>query len=341
MTELIALKDPEEIESLFENFKNVMTSEVKGKQIKKITIRYPKGSEVKDVFWQPALNIWCYFDPHWAWKDNYYGCIFGIGEPKTEGSNNITLQINYNNRNLQKRIAGRFLKDKNNKFWIGHSGKLGGGSKGRREIDFFDFCNCGNPQSIEWIDGTPDDVIVIGAIDDEFFPAKIAEYIKQVASFKENRQDKIKVTKIPNVVNDKGYTPEPSGQITYSQEQRTIIAYREHGDVVNRLKKDLEKIGYQGLKNDRTMDLFIPSDGNEGGILFEVKTDLTTTSIYTAIGQLMFYGARQNKPPRRIMVLPATPTKDTKKILSSLNIEILIYDKGEEPFFKFGKMFEK
>lgn len=47
-------------------------------------------------------------------------------------------------------------------------------------------------------------------------------------------------------------------------------------------------------KSDETMDL-----------LFEVKTGSGTQSWYTAIGQLVVYGAAQSKPPCRGLICPA------------------------------------
>ena len=68
--------------------------------------------------------------------------------------------------------------------------------------------------------------------------------------------------------------------------------------------------------------------------LFEVKSDISTSSVYTAIGQLMFHGARQLKPPVRVIVLPDIPNEASIAVFQRLKIKCVSYDwVGEEPSF--------
>jgi len=110
--------------------------------------------------------------------------------------------------------------------------------------------------------------------------------------------------------------------------------------IISRLKEEMEKLGYF-VANDpvgtRARDLFIPSSGNEAKILFEVKTDAFPTSIYTAIGQLMYHGARQKYAPLRIIVIPEIVDDETRNALYKLEIKILTYKMDVEGV-RFPKM---
>jgi len=73
---------------------------------------------------------------------------------------------------------------------------------------------------------------------------------------------------------------------------------------------------------------------NQVKVLFEVKTDLSTTSIYSAIGQLMLHGAAHSPAPRKVMVLPGTPDSETSRILEKIGIDLISYDIGEGTVFE-------
>lgn len=69
-------------------------------------------------------------------------------------------------------------------------------------------------------------------------------------------------------------------------------------------------------------------------MLFEVKTDTNTTSIYTGLGQLMLHGAREDVSPRRILVVPGEPDATTREALMRLGVSVLSYTwKDSSPEF--------
>ena len=107
------------------------------------------------------------------------------------------------------------------------------------------------------------------------------------------------------------------------------------GVVVNRLREVLTEAGHN-VANDRR-DLYLLAD-EEITHLFEVKTDLTTTSLYQGIGQLMFHGAARDSTPRRILVLPDRPNNTTQQVLRCLGIAVLVFEweKGRPAFPRLG-----
>jgi hypothetical protein len=60
-------------------------------------------------------------------------------------------------------------------------------------------------------------------------------------------------------------------------------------------------------------------------MLFEAKTDNSTSSIYEAIGQLMFHGFIQSDHPKMAVILPSCPNKKTLASFRKLGIEVMSY----------------
>jgi len=349
MANLEALFDTEEIAKVFRKFKQKFSD---GERVF-TNVGFSSGSVDIEAIWHPDLSVWSYFDPEWRVKPDSYGCLFGIDDPKLKKTNFITLEINYNHTNPQKNTAGRFIKE-DNEYFIGHSGKIGGGKQGIGKTAFLNYYNAGNLIPIQWKDGSIEDVIVIGALSDPTFAIKISKFVHQVASFKKqivslkNRNDLEKIEKrtassdpiVPT------FTPEFQGIKKYRRPESIVITATNHGLVVSSLKDELEQLGYS-YANDPSgtlaRDLFIPSKGNDAKILFEIKTDTSSTNIYTAIGQLMFHGAGQNEIPRRVLVIPEIPTEKTIEILKKLNIEIISYkmDDNGVSFPQFKEFLDK
>lgn len=128
------------------------------------------------------------------------------------------------------------------------------------------------------------------------------------------------------------YSPEFSGTKTYSPPATPIEADCRHGDVVDALSLALggRKIRHG---NDRFRDLYILEDSDALKVLFEVKTDLGTGSIYSAIGQLMLHGAAEAVAPTLVAVLPGSPDERTARALEKLGIKTLSYDMGDKITF--------
>jgi len=329
MTKLFAITNTAEIKQCSNAFKTAMN---KGDEVN-TTISWRGGTaSTVTVNWQASLGIWSYF---YSFKSESgrdgYGADFGVTSPNITTTNDLTLIINNYQTAPCKSYGGRFIKDSTGRFYIGHSGKIGGGKKGVGKQAFLSYYPSRNIQTIEWGTDDHEDVIVLGAVDAPQFPAQVAAFVHQVAMFKAS----VKSGTIPSRIvstddsDSPGFNPEFQGGKEYKQKKGSIIAQCNHGLVVSRLAEEIEKLGYK-VANDTARDLFIPSTGSDAVILFEAKTDLTTTSVYTAIGQLMFHGVKQKNPPRRILVVPGIPKESTKNAIIKLNIEVLTYEMDEK-----------
>jgi hypothetical protein len=60
-------------------------------------------------------------------------------------------------------------------------------------------------------------------------------------------------------------------------------------------------------------------------VLFEAKTTVSTSSIYQAIGQLLYHSYGHAPRPRLVIVLPEVPNSDTARVLCDLGIFVITY----------------
>jgi hypothetical protein len=132
----------------------------------------------------------------------------------------------------------------------------------------------------------------------------------------------------------KPFTPEFAGARKQYTLSSIIESNCDHGLVVNELAQRLKTLK-KHYSRDQQRDLFIIGPQNGMEVLFEVKTDLSSTSIYEAVGQLMLHGARGNVPaPKRVLVVPGRPKSGTEKALARIGIQVLPYRwKGKSPQF--------
>ena len=128
------------------------------------------------------------------------------------------------------------------------------------------------------------------------------------------------------------YTPEFSGTKTYAQPGSRVEADCRHGLVVDALAVALTKLKFP-YGNDQLRDLYILREDGSLRVLFEVKTDLSTSSIYAAIGQLMLHGAAEKTLPVMVAVLPGNPEARTAAALAKLGVRTMIYELAETVTF--------
>lgn len=120
------------------------------------------------------------------------------------------------------------------------------------------------------------------------------------------------------------FSPESPGPRAPYTILNPIRALRLHAIVVNALSKELEHSGHR-VANNQARDLAILSPDGRVEILFEVKTDNSTFSIYSGVGQLLLHGATENPQPRRVLVLPAVVNEKLGKALRKVEIHVLLY----------------
>ena len=280
---------------------------------------YQGGYEEATVYWHDNCGLWCMLDTKLI--ENRSWCCFGTTQPTPGGMLSIMCEINSPFEGIRRDIAGVFAKDDGGHVYLAHTGKVGGGRPGIGKSAFWHFYGGKAVETIEWSDGGTSPAVVIGRIDGEHLLISMAGFVRQVEDFKSlaasGKLPAQKITFGPE------FKPEFEGNRRAYSPSGQIEARCDHGAVVNRLYDELKSTGRE-VANGRP-DLYVLGDAVATHI-FEVKTDTSTTSIYQGIGQLMFHGAVDELPPKRILVLPSQPGEATRNILARLDIAVLVFD---------------
>ena len=300
-------------------------------------VGYKGGREFLKVFWNTRLEYWSLFERHDV--ENKYWNGFGVQDPSNETSLSVTCEINFRIAGDDKSLGGVVLKDDYGNVYIGHTGNIGGGKKGIGKTAFWNYYR-GGSSAILWPDGSQSNVTIIGPINDKNIQRLVASFVWEVARIKKA----IDAGDRPG----KPQTPQPSFNPEFSGKRRPygrrgeVSADSYHGIVVNELAEQLRDMG-KSVANDRHRDLYINDINNQAEVIFEAKTELSTTDCYMAIGQLMYHGACQESEPMRIAVLPGKPSTQTERVFSDLNIRILSYDweKDRPKFHRLSEVLRK
>ena len=318
---LQALSKRAEINAAFETFKRALT---RGARPVKRQVGFQGGGGSLSVYWLPKEQFWCALEPTFA--SNRYWCAFGRENPSDTPSLSITCEINSPYSGVDRRVAGAFAQDAGGRLSIVHSGKIGGGRKGIGQTAFLAHCRCENVPVV-FADGRTSEMLLVAALDSSKLRAEIGYFVREV--------DRVKTLLVKGLgvlpAQDK-FTPEFSGKKQPYLPDTPVESVATHGLVVGELAALLEAAG-RTPHNDRNRDLYLGT-GEQPTHMFEIKTDLTTTSIYSGVGQLMLHGGAANSL-RRVLVLPGMPSKSLAEKLASLDIDLLQYSwKGDQPVVK-------
>jgi hypothetical protein len=277
----------------------------------------PGGATVLPVYFVRKLDLW--FAPDTL--ENRYWNAFGIGDPFSGNTPAPHVEINFPLDGLDRRIAGAFAEDEG-AVYVTHSGRVGGGAKGVSRSNFLRFYPATRPirSGDREIDG-----YVLGRLGERTLIEQIAEFTDLSRRFREGMKNgaaskgaarsaggdligKLE-TSLPA---DHSFSPEREGTTVYDTADQ-VVAARTHGGVVRALRARLRSLGLQAW-NTKSMDLYVARRGGKIAALFEVKSTCDTTSIYTAVGQLIFNGAGVAR--KLVAVLPA---EARPKVLSRLH----------------------
>ncbi len=291
------------------------------------------GGEAKAmVYWCEPLNLWAGFEK----IENRYWNSFGTDDPFLTSTINITVEMNPPLSGTNRRIAGAFAKDTSGTVYLVHRGKVGGGRKGIGKEAFMGFYT--GPLRTVLDDGRYSDVIIVGELECEQFPAQLKRFVALVAKFKESAVSPVKPSSKLSTVESSDseelvlppvFNSEFSGSKTIPEREK-IIAQCNHGIVIDALHKRVSSLIPEKLYagNDQYRDLFIiDGDGNRV-ITFEAKSDTSTSSIYSAMGQLQYHQNSSNT--RLVVVFPEDLREQVQHRLQSLDFEIVTFTWEEQ-----------
>jgi|SRR3972149_4525489 len=292
------------------HFFNIVDKEIN------VTIGYPGGNFKSKISWLAKLGIWvCSFK-----RSGRHINLFGIGEPEEGDMIPITCEINFPVSGINRRIGGAFLTDSTGDIFVAHRGKIGGGKKGIGKLLFEDQYR-GRWENVE-DNGFETEVALISALKSPRFVNQVRQFVFEVNRIKS-------LSSIPSLqpispVDSDEFKKEFSGKKRQYKTSKIIEAECDHGLIVNNLSSVLEELGLT-VRNDKNRDLYIIDSNRKITAIFEVKTDTSTTSIYSAVGQLILNSISLTVRPRLILVIPEQVDKTIESKLKQLGIESLIF----------------
>ena len=287
-----------------------------------------RGDNVDEtITWHSKVHMWSLLKMNKGSKR--FWCGFGVQNPKDVESLDIAVEVNPRLEGTDLQVGGAFTKDARGVVHLCHNGKIGGGKPGVGKTAFFDHYR-GEIMEMSY-NGRLVDVADLGPIDSRRLPERIAWFTREVVRIKRvietesgSSDDSQPRSGVAVAKEIPGFVPEFSGVRQQYGVRGDIEAKVDHGPVVYALAASLDSLGYVP-HNDRARDLFTLDKDNRVEVLFEVKTDITTTSIYTAVGQLLLNGGAGNDGLKMILVVPGIPKRKTRQVLSTIGIGVLAY----------------
>lgn len=289
-------------------------------------VGYRGGFIDTEVTWHRAVQMWSLLKANQA--EGRFWCCFGVEDPGQTGSLDIAVEINPRHEGTNLLVGGAFSKDERGNVHLCHNGKMGGGRKGVGKSAFFRHYSDRGGLEKMLCNGRLVDVVDLGPITSPRLRRRVARFAHEVARIKDvcanepNGETKVISTTNPTVPT---FSPEFSGRRSAFSVNHRIEAKADHGLVVDALKAAVKRVGHLAY-NDGARDLFVLDKQDRLSVLFEVKTDVTTTSIYTAVGQLLLNGGAGPCAPKMVLVLPDKPKPKTREALKSIGVAVLDFE---------------
>jgi hypothetical protein len=147
------------------------------------SVGWQGGGTRADVHWHRGIRIWGVFrDAPPGERARFWNC-FGVSEPRPGAALDITVEVNPPHFGENRRVAGAFLRDEANRFYIGHSGRIGGGRPGIGQQAFRERSGHLPWGTINTATG-PRELMVFGPFVEEKFPERLASFVRAVDCFK-------------------------------------------------------------------------------------------------------------------------------------------------------------
>lgn len=307
-------------------------------------LTYPSGHASFDVsFKSPSgKNV-----PGWV-SSNFQNTLtnfFVFGTPGNGEWLEITVQLTFPARTYSAGPAGAFLKDENGEYFVAHRGKL---TRGMGALRIEDVLNRFNTSTqVKDLKGNKEVVIIAGLEDPDLvqklfdFAVEARQIANELGDLREEKKREERegtaVTTSTTHTKPKGervlrllgdYTDEFYGVSNVQPPANTGQRIVTHGAVVKALTKHLGGAGT--LRKSQAIDLAVVHSAVIE--LYEVKTSVSTTDVYTGVGQLVLHGAgiaeQAGLPVKRLLVLPGYPAEALRRaIVEHAGIEIVTFQK--------------
>lgn len=279
----------------------------------KISHRGPHGGYADTVSYSKELGLWLLPKT----KRTRYWNSFGIGEPPEGSSVSIVAEINFPLSGVNRQIAAAFVKDETGNVFVVHNGRIGGGKRGVGKSLFLN--NYRGARVVVNYGKKEITVALISDMDSPHFARQISQFVYEVDRIKKT----VSNTNIPIAPPPEAheFNREFAGGKHYRIE-RNVKADCNHGLIVNDLGGQLEEFSFK-VANDINRDLYIVDSSGNINCIFEIKTEISTTNLYLAIGQLLLNSIDLKNQPKLILVVPENVSRVVNQRLRKIGIETL------------------
>lgn len=247
---------------------------------------------------------------------------FGTLPMKPKGSLQMVVQINpVIDRNVnQGSTSGILAVDEAGDEWICHTGWVNGRKKAELLQRSERPVETATRQGLSSIP-----VLPVARISDPNWLRDIADYVHEVSEFKFGTAPAKKISKASKQSDFKGL-PEENESTSKVKAREGHTMKRHHGVIRNRLKDLLIDHGLAAHR-DGPRDIFVGRSISPD-IEFEIKSNSTSQSIFTAVGQLLVHST-MTPAKVKAAVLPSTLSNEAAKAIRSLGIHVVTFDMND------------
>lgn len=179
------LDEEEEIRRVFDLIRNRLIDDTRA-YVRKVG--YQGGNIETPVYWHPREQFWVCFNP--VDYETELLAQYGVLDPASRKRLHATVEINSPKKGINRRTAGAFVRGPGEQIFLAHSGRVTiTGRKAATDGGFKDFCVGVDLPEVSWPRGKPSDMFLVGRIDEEGFPQRVANFVQQVARFKEGAKN--------------------------------------------------------------------------------------------------------------------------------------------------------
>ena len=277
------------------------------------------------VTWSKKLNLWIYSQ---ATRDVRYWNVFGRGKPPASGHLTITAEINFPWKGIDRKTGAAFARDRQNRIYVIHRGKIGGGKKGVGKTLFEE-----NYRGVwAWMEdgGSLSQVAVVGLLGSERFALQAAGFVEKIEKLK------LAVSRSPQTSLDfpeVSFAGERVGNSPLSAPDEEIYAV-DHELIVGHLAALLARRKFK-IGNDENTELFMMRPASDSvSFLFAVCIDRREKNVLAAAAKLLLQKSARGGQPRAILVLPEKEASRYSEPLRRISIEVFVYRlEGEKILF--------
>lgn len=310
---LTLITDARQVRAATKQFRSQLAGAA-GKPVRHV-VGFPGGSEEARVWVLRRQGFfWCQL----AGADGHNRCWngFGLVMPEEARVLPLVVEINVPWEGVNRTIGGVFLQGPRGEVYVGHRGRIGGGRKGVGKAAFWARYH---EQKQDVLDDDP--VIVLGKIGSPKLPADIAAFVRTV--------DEIKRAATGSgdpgdpEESDLDFRPEFEGTKRVEVSNR-IEAQCHHGIIVRQLRDALSQLGWSA-GNDRARDLVARPSPKAPPVTFEVKTDTSSQSLFTGVGQIVMHARPSATGNAGVLVVPDDLAASIEALLADEGIGVLRY----------------